>query len=392
MNKENNTKVLGKINWVNFLHIYQPPWQNKGVIDQISGESYEYLLTLFEKYPNFKASLNITGNLVEQLNEYRPDLLTRLQSLVNKNQIELTSSAKFHALLPLLFKAEMKRQIELNQETLAQYFDLNKIKGFYMPEMSYSDDVAKIVKKAGFKWIILDPINYKGILEEDILYIHKKTKLKVVFRNREISKSYPAEVIYKKLKKNEKAQTIITGTDGEIYGHFHEDWQGHLEKILQNKNLEVNTVSRYLAGLESEKKINLRAASWESFETELKNKVPFALWNDPKNKIHKSLWKLVAMSTKLVDKYKKDKNWHWSRNHLDRALSSCTFWWASAKKPSDFSPLTWNPDMIDNGAEELIRSVRSLDSASAKEKIKAEKIYIDIKKNTWTDHWNKYNK
>ena len=94
----------------------------------------------------------------------------------------------------------------------------------------------------------------------------------------------------------------------------------------------------------------------------------------------------------MVNKYEKDKNWHWARNHLDRGVSSCTFWWASAKQPSDFSPLTWNPDMIDNGVEELVRAVRALEGASTKEKIKAEKIYIDIKKNTWLDHWNKYNK
>ena len=142
--------MVNKINWINFLHIYQPPWQHKGVIDQISSESYEYLVTLFEKYPNFRASINITGNLVEQLDEYRPDLLKRLQALVSKGHIELTSSAKYHALLPLLKKEEIKRQIELNQEVLAQYFDIDKIKGFYMPEMAYSDDVAKIVKNLGF--------------------------------------------------------------------------------------------------------------------------------------------------------------------------------------------------------------------------------------------------
>ena len=381
-----------KITWVNFLHIYQPPWQNEGVIDQISSESYEYLMTLFEKYPNFRASLNITGNLVEQLDNYRPDLLKRLQVLVNKGHIELTSSSKYHALLPLLSKSEIKRQIELNQETLAQYFNLDKIKGFYMPEMAYSDDVAKIVKKMNFEWIILDPINYKDNIEEDVLYINKKTKLKVVFRNRAISKAYPAEVIYKKLKQNAPSETIVTGSDGEIYGHFHEDWQGHIEKILANKNVELQTVGKYLSSLDQTKKISLRDASWESLPTELSQKIPFALWNDPKNKIHKSLWKLVALATKLVDKYKEDKNWHWARNHLDRGMSSCTFWWASGKKPSDFSPLTWNPDMIDNGSEELIKAVRSLDAASNKEKIKAEKIYIDIKKTTWLSHWNKYNK
>ncbi|RJR08765.1 hypothetical protein C4588_05500 [Candidatus Parcubacteria bacterium] len=384
--------MANKITWVNFLHIYQPPWQHQGVIDQIASESYEYLLTLFEKYPNFKASLNITGNLVEQLNKYRPDLLSRLQILVKKNQIELTSSSKYHALLPLLDKKEIKRQIELNQETLSQYFDIKKIKGFYMPEMAYSSEVAEVVKKMGFTWIILDSISFKGEIEDNTFYVDSHSKLKVVLRNRIISKSYPAEVIFKKLQANESSQTIVTGTDGEIYGHFHEDWQGHLEKILQNKNLSVKSVGSYLQSAKKFTKINLRSSSWESLETELRRNVPFALWKDPSNKIHGLLWKLVDIATDLVNKYRQDKNWHWARNHLDRGVSSCTFWWASAKRPSDFSPLTWNPDMIDNGSEELIKAVRSLSLATNKEKIKAEKIYIDIKKNTWLDHWNKYNR
>ncbi|MFA6467146.1 MAG: polysaccharide deacetylase family protein [Patescibacteria group bacterium] len=384
--------MTNKITWINFLHIYQPPWQNKGVLDQVASESYEYLLMLFERYPNFKASLNITGNLVEQLNDYYPGLLKRLQNLVDKGQIELSSSSKYHALLPLLSKSEIQRQIELNQEILAKYFDLNQIKGFYMPEMAYCDQVAKVVKKAGFEWIILDAINYQGEIKADTFYIHQQTKLKVVFRNRAISKSYPAEVIYKKLKQNKATQTIITATDGEIYGHFHKDWQGHLEKILQNSNLLVKTVAQYLEETKEARSINLRSGSWESSELELKQRIPFALWDHPKNKIHQSLWHLVSLATKLVGKYKKDKNWFWARQHLDRGVSSCTFWWASAKKLSNFSSLTWSPDMIDAGAEELVRTIRSLSLASTKEKIKAEKIYLDIKKNTWFTHWSKYNK
>lgn len=384
--------MTNKITWINFLHIYQPPWQNKAILGQIASESYKYLLMLFERYPNFKASLNITGSLVEQLNDYHPELLKRLQSLVNKGQIELCSSAKYHAILPLLSKSEIQRQIELNQEILAKYFDIHKVKGFYMPEMAYSDQVAKIVKKIGFEWIIIDEINYQGEVQTDTFYIHKQTKLKVVFRNRAISKSYPAEVIYKKLKKNSNSKTIITATDGEIYGHFHEDWQGHVEKILQNNNLLVKTVAQYLQEAKDEKLINLRPASWESSELELEQRIPFALWNNPKNKIHQSLWRLVALATKLVAKYKQDENLSWARQHLDRGVSSCTFWWASVQKPSDFSSVTWNPDMIDSGLEELIRAIRSLSLASTKEKIKAEKIYLDIKKNTWFTHWSKYNK
>ena len=383
---------MKKITRVNFLHIYQPPWQQRGILEQIASESYEYLLTLWEKYPKFKTTLNITGNLVEQWQDIRPDLLKRLQRLVKKNQIELVGSAKYHAILPLLSDKEVKRQIDLNNQVLSQYFDSKKITGFYLPEMSYSDQVAKIIKKAGFKYLILDQIHYTSEIDNNILYKIKKIGLQVVFRDRKISKHYPPEIIYKKFDNLQDDQIIITATDGEIYGHQHEDWHGYIEKILANKKLQVLNITSYLKNLDTTNLIDLRAASWETTPAELKKHVSYALWQDPSNKIHKLLWKLVNLSSNLVDKYKGDPNWHWARNHLDRGVSSCTFWWASAKQPSGWSPLTWNPDMIDNGSEELIRVIRSLAKATTAEKIKAEKIYIDIKKQTWLTHWRRHHK
>ena len=381
---------MKKITWVNFLHIYQPPWQDRGIIEQVSIESYEYILTLLEKYNNFKVTLNITGNLIEQLEELRPDLIKRVQFLFKKNKIELTSSSKYHALLPLLPPEEIKRQIELNKEVLIKYFDFKKIKGFYLPEMAFNLKTAKIIKKLGFKYIILDQINYKGKINNSILYKIKNLGLIVIFRNRRISKSYPPEIIYNILKNNKK-EIIITGTDGEIYGHQHEDWQGYLEKILK-KNIKIKTISQYIDTLVIEKEIVLRPGSWESTHIELKNKKPFVLWNNPYNKIHKLLWELTNFSIFLNKKYKKDKNYKWSRLHLDKGLSSCSFWWASGRKLSAFSPLSWNPEIIDNGIEEIIRSIRSLNSATIKEKVKAEKIYANIKKVIWETHWKKYNK
>ena len=118
---------MNKVIWINFLHMYQPPWQDKGVVERVSIESYDYLVTLFEEYNNFKCSLNITGNLIEQLEGLRPDILKRLQKIVKSGQIELTGSSKYHALLPLLSTKEAKRQIKLNQEVLGGYFDIKRI-------------------------------------------------------------------------------------------------------------------------------------------------------------------------------------------------------------------------------------------------------------------------
>lgn len=382
---------MPKIIWVNFLHIYQPPWQEEGIVHQTAHESYDYLLTLLTKYPDFTFTLNISGSLVEQLHILEPAILVKLQQAVKNKRLELTASACYHPILPLLPEQEVVRQIKLNQEILFKYFKI-KPAGFYLPEMAYSLKTAKIIKKLGYTWIILDPISTSQKIKNNILYQIKNLGLKVIFRDRVYSQNYPAEIIYQKFqKKQDFAETIITATDGEMYGHKHEDWQGHLEKILVNKNLAVLTVSQYLKTLKQTQSVSLRDSSWETSLADLRHDIPFALWQSPKNAIHQALWQLTNFSISLVKKYPKDQNYFWARHHLDRGLSSCTFWWASAKKVGIFSGLAWHPDMVDNGTEELVRSVRSLKKASIAEKIQAERYYAKAKRLIWETHWRKYN-
>jgi hypothetical protein len=75
-----------------------------------------------------------------------------------------------------------------------------------------------------------------------------------------------------------------------------------------------------------------------------------------------------------------------------RGLASCTFWWASAKDfKHNFGPYAWNPDEIERGLEELIRSIRSLENEKLRaDKLKAEKIYLKIKAMIWKRHWQYY--
>lgn len=118
---------------------------------------------------------------------------------------------------------------------------------------------------------------------------------------------------------------------------------------------------------------------------------PYALWHDKKNKIQQDIWQLARLAYNIVEGNKKDKNYHFSRWHLVRGLASCTFWWASAKDFRLFSPISWSPDEIERGVNELVRAVRTLDSEKTRAiKIKAEKIHIRIKHDIWTKHWAEY--
>ncbi|PWB38830.1 MAG: hypothetical protein C3F02_01945 [Parcubacteria group bacterium] len=380
-----------KVTWVNFLHLYQPPWQEPGILEKVAIESYDYLLTLLEKYPKYRASINISGSLLEQLATVKPGILARLQRLVRVRRIELVGTAYYHPILPLVSPQDAIRQIKLNQQALEKFFPDSMVSGFYLPEMAYSLPVAKLVKKLGYQWLILDPIHYVGQIDKNIQYLLKNTGLKIIFRDRAISKSYPPRIIFDFLEKNKK-QTFISATDAEIYGHWHEDKQGFIEKLMFVERLEILTVSQYLNKLKKTEVINLRPASWESTLSEIKGKNFYSLWANPKNKIHRLLWDLLHLASRLVAKYSQDANIFWARQHLERGLSSCTFWWASARRPSPFSSLTWNPDMIDKGAKELVLSVRSLARAKSPEKVRAEELYLAIQKETWFKHWYKFNK
>lgn len=189
----------------------------------------------------------------------------------------------------------------------------------------------------------------------------------------------------------EMSRNLITATDGELYGHHHIDNEGYLERILNDKDLEMLTVSTFLKKIKTWEEIEPINASWETTEKELKIKEPYILWNNSHNKIQQKLWELAKLALKTADNHKDDVNHGWTRDHLNKGLASCTFWWASAKDFSDtFGPISWSPDEIEKGSNELIRSIRALDKVSRSAKIKAEKLYIQIKKMIWEKHWKYY--
>ncbi len=378
------------INWVNFLHIYQPPWQQHDVITRVSQQSYQNIISTLQKFPNYKITLNISGSLTEQLLFFGlKKVLDNFNELAKRGQIEFVGSAKYHPILPLISAKQVIRQIQENEIINKKYLYKFKPRGFYLPEMAYSDNVAKIIKKLGYQWIILDEISTNQKLQPTSKYSIKNIGLDVIFRNSQVSRGFPPEEIYK-LAQAGQIGDIITATDGELYGHHHQDWQDHLKQLLEKPIVKCWTVSSYLQKLNNIQPLTLRKSNWESTEKQLQSNKPYLLWSNKNNKAHRLAWTLADYATVAIEGNKNDPNLFWAQHHLDRGLSSCSFWWASEIKTSAFSPLSWNPDEVDNGLEELIRSLRSLNNLSKDKKIIAEKLYIAAKKEVWTRHWRKH--
>lgn len=384
--------------WINFLHLYQPANSDAYKIEEANDLSYKRIITALLKNKNIKFTFNITGCLVERLVELgQVELIKNINILLERKQIELVGSAAYHALLPLIEEKEIIWQIIEQKRIIKKYFPKAKLKGFFLPEMAYSPKAAKIIKKNGYEWLILDEISYSGKdnINFNKVYIDKKSELKIIFRSRKFSNSYVPEKIRElSEKKDNKNKIIITATDGELYGLRYNDYRGIFEKTLGGKDFKTILVSDYIKKSTDNKKISLRDSNWESTKKYLKDKKPFHLWYNKNNKIQLKLWDFVSLITKLINKYKKDPNHHWARWHFVRGLASCTFWWASDYNfKHNFGPRAWSPDEIERGVDEFIRAIRSLeDSTSRLEKITAENFLIAIKKMVWVRHWTYYKK
>ncbi len=377
------------ITWINFLHLYQPPTQTKEIVDQIVKESYAFIPQLMRQYPHLRLTMNFSGSLLELMEAHGyHKILNEYREFVETGRIELVGSAMYHPILTFFSDEEIRRQITLHTEISQRIFgNAYKPKGFYIPEMAYSKKVADIIYSLGFEWTILDEIHIsKCKPDNSVRYVIAHNGLRVLFRDRSFSKSFPPQSIIEQRDEID-GQTLIIAHDGELYGHWHKDDHGYYKKAFTDPAIVMSTISEYMNSLKQEKIITPREASWESLEEELNEQNPFKLWNASDNVIHTSLWKFVLFTLETVTAHADDKNYISARKHADRGMASCAWWWSTRAKLIETAPISWSPTDIEKGARELIFAMRSLATIPLETRLHAEKIYAKLTQLIWETHW-----
>ncbi|UCC20746.1 MAG: hypothetical protein JSV62_05525 [Promethearchaeota archaeon] len=353
------------------FHIYQPPVQIPLVIKQIVNESYKPIINALRDNSEAKITLNINGTLTEQLHDFGyDDLLEVIKNLSSKGQIEFTGSGKFHPLLPLIPEPEIERQIKLNNETNKHFFgNAYNPQGFFPPEMAVSEEVLKIVKKAGFNWIIMSGIaNTLPEFPTDYISVHP-SGLRLLFRDDYISidcafdKINNVDAFIKRLyyKNTSKDYYVILAMDGETFGHHVKHAINNFliplfQAIPHRNDIKICTVSEIVDRFPKGFTQVPRDSSWSTMPYDIAADVPFPLWFDPQNEIHIEQHKffmyaltLIHLSAKYRDGMDDEKKriFDNARNLLDRGIHSCQQWWAS-RRPF------YSPDMILRGLNEVL--------------------------------------
>ncbi len=202
---------------------------NRFIIDKVAEKSYiptnEVLKELLLKHDDFKVSLSITGTLIEQLEQFRPDILRSFQEIVATGKVEIVAETYYHSLAFFYSRAEFVRQVAQHQNKIREVFGVTPT-AFRNTELSYNNDLAYWADEAGYKAIITE--GWDPILQwRSPNYVYKpkySSDIKLLMKNYKLSD----DVAFRFSNKGWEEWPLDTGkythwlnaTDGEIVNLF----------------------------------------------------------------------------------------------------------------------------------------------------------------------------
>lgn len=370
--------------WANFLHIYQPADQQPDILEEVVTESYRPIMRGLKDHSKVHLTLNINGALIELFDKhgYR-DLIDDLRMLGKEGRVEFTSSAKYHAFLPFLERNEIIRQITENDKTNKFFLGEGyNPKGFFPPEMAYSEHLPRLIEELGYKWVILDEIAKDGAVgkvDYTKIYKIKGTNLNVFFRERRISNLIMSAVVRSaaSLKKAisddiKSGRYILTAMDGETFGHHRPGLEKLLFQLFETKGIDLIKISDIPKYFQTTEEIDPIKSTWASSEYDIERGVQFLSWLDPNNEIHKWQWEFTDLVLREAQALKTSQtDYQKIRQKVDKALASDQYWWASAKP-------WWSLEMIEDGAFRLLEIARSIPDMEEKKLDRVRTLYEKI--------------
>lgn len=137
---------------------------NEAIFKKVAEKSYlptnRLLLELLNKHPEFRVSFSITGTVIEQMEQFAPEVLQSFQDIFATGQAELIGETYYHSLAFFYSRFEFVKQVRMHEEKVKAVFGITP-KIFRNTEFAYNNDLAYWADKAGYKGILTegwDPI------------------------------------------------------------------------------------------------------------------------------------------------------------------------------------------------------------------------------------------
>lgn len=165
---------------------------NSAILHKVAHKCYlptnQVLYDLIQKYDDFKVSFSISGVLLDQLEEYYPEVLDSFKRLVATGKVELVNETYYHSLSFLKSKKEFQAQVKKHKTRLKELFDYDT-QSFRNTELIYNNEVALAAEELGFSTILAEGVeNYLGWRSPNFVYSPPNTKnIRLLLKNYKLS-------------------------------------------------------------------------------------------------------------------------------------------------------------------------------------------------------------
>jgi alpha-amylase len=165
---------------------------DQDIIRRVSRDCYlptnQLLLKVIRLYPQIKVNFSLSGVMIDQLEEYAPEVLQSFRDLAATGCVEFLSETYYHSLACLMPGKEFEVQVLKHSEKLYEHFRVHPTV-FRNTELIYNDDLGKRISKLGYKGVMIDGI--EKVLNENSpnkIYQHPTApELKLLLRNYTLS-------------------------------------------------------------------------------------------------------------------------------------------------------------------------------------------------------------
>lgn len=136
----------------------------------------------------FKCAYSISGVVLEQLEQYAPEVIDSFKELADTNCVEFLAQPYAHSLSSVFDPAEFKMQVELHSEKIESMFG-RKPGAFVNSELIYSDEIGELIYKMGYKTVLIEEAKHvMGWKSPNYVYTHSyQPKMKLLVRNLKLS-------------------------------------------------------------------------------------------------------------------------------------------------------------------------------------------------------------
>ncbi|MFO1433379.1 MAG: glycoside hydrolase family 57 [Candidatus Competibacteraceae bacterium] len=376
------------------LNMHQPPSNLDDLLVSNEWEVKEILFA-YDRMPRTlwgyediaRVHLSLSGTLLETLSN--PDFQNRVYGMVdcgtllwhlqNQQLFEILGTGYYHPVLALIPETDWDEQIARWQQIAGHVFWRSHFNGFWPPEMGFDMKLIPHLKKAGYRYVLvdseyvdpIDPMNWQELRYRPHIAEYEGEEIVIVVRDRDLSNAQLAGMdygwFYHELHERTKwcdfPPLVTTATDGDNGGWFRNVnpkanfWTYFYRQALDeiragNSTLRPIFITEYLDRFGAHGRVSVRRGAWNTDEHHGWN---FHQWQGSQTQrdalariyeLSKEYHELADAAAKVPDpspelsRVLREAHWH-----LLRAETSCNLYWGEAwvyKTHKDMDDVAWH--------------------------------------------------